>query len=177
MSRLAEKKAARRRRGWSPSLVVGAAVTAVFVGMALVSLAWTPYDPTALNILNKLQTPSLAHPLGTDFFGRDVLSQIMAGAQVSIVVALVAVLVGAGIGVPLGRWPPHRARNIDDAVMRSNRIIAFTLITGTAERAESSNSANGPGAPSTPFSRDRDLQNIPGTRPHPIHAGTAMGPD
>jgi len=143
MSRLAEKRAARRRRGWSPSLVVGAAVTAVFVGMALVSLAWTPYDPTALNILNKLQTPSLAHPLGTDFFGRDVLSQIMAGAQVSIVVALVAVLVGAGIGVPLGALAAARGGIVDDAVMRSTDLaFAFpALLTAVIITA-----LTGPGA-------------------------------
>lgn len=129
MSRRAAKAAGRRGRGWGPSLVVGAAVTAVFVGMALVSLAWTPYDPTALNILNKLRSPSSAHPLGTDFFGRDVLSQIMAGAQVSIVVAVVAVLVGAGIGVPLGALAAARRGLVDDAVMRSTDLaFAFPAL-------------------------------------------------
>lgn len=129
MSRLAEKTAARRRRGWSPSLVVGAAVTALFVAMAALSLVWTPYEPTALNILNKLKPPSLAHPLGTDFFGRDILSQIMAGAQVSIVVAVVAVLVGAGIGVPLGALAAARGGLVDDMVMRSTDLaFAFPAL-------------------------------------------------
>jgi peptide/nickel transport system permease protein len=129
MSGLAEKTAARRRRGWSPSLVVGAGVTALFVAMAALSLVWTPYEPTALNILNKLKPPSLAHPLGTDFFGRDILSQIMAGAQVSIVVAVVAVLVGAGIGVPLGALAAARGGLVDDMVMRSTDLaFAFPAL-------------------------------------------------
>ncbi|WP_349368565.1 ABC transporter permease [Salinarimonas sp.] len=129
MSGLAETTAARRRRGWSPSLVLGAAVTALFVAMAALSLVWTPYEPTALDILNKLQPPSFAHPLGTDFFGRDILSQIMAGAQVSIVVAVVAVLVGAGFGVPLGALAAARGGLVDDVVMRSTDLaFAFPAL-------------------------------------------------
>ncbi|MGP9822356.1 ABC transporter permease [Salinarimonas sp. NSM] len=129
MSGAVRKPRARLVPAASPSLVVGLVVTAVFVGMALLSLVWTPWEPTALNILNKLKPPSLAHPLGTDFFGRDVLSQIMAGAQVSIVVAVVAVLVGAGIGVPLGALAAARGGLVDDLVMRSTDLaFAFPAL-------------------------------------------------
>ncbi|WP_372425954.1 ABC transporter permease [Salinarimonas chemoclinalis] len=129
MSGAIRKPRARLVPAASPSLVVGLVVTAIFVGMALLSLVWTPWEPTALNILNKLKPPSLAHPLGTDFFGRDVLSQIMAGAQVSIVVAVVAVLVGAGIGVPLGALAAARGGLVDDVVMRSTDLaFAFPAL-------------------------------------------------
>ncbi|GGK30666.1 ABC transporter permease [Salinarimonas ramus] len=129
MSGVVRKTGGRRLPAASPSLVVGLVITAIFVAMALVSLVWTPYEPTALNILNKLEAPSLAHPLGTDFFGRDVLSQIMAGAQVSIVVAVVAVLVGAGIGVPLGALAAARGGLVDDVVMRSTDLaFAFPAL-------------------------------------------------
>ncbi|WP_029031657.1 ABC transporter permease [Salinarimonas rosea] len=129
MSGAVQKPRGRLVPAASPSLVVGLVVTAIFVGMALVSLVWTPWEPTALNILNKLEPPSLAHPLGTDFFGRDVLSQIMAGAQVSIVVAVVAVLVGAGIGVPLGALAAARGGLVDDVVMRSTDLaFAFPAL-------------------------------------------------
>jgi ABC-type dipeptide/oligopeptide/nickel transport system permease subunit len=84
------------------SLLVGALLTLVFTGAALVSLAWTPYDITALDIANKMTLPAPAHPLGTDHFGRDILSMIMVGARTSIAVALVAVGIGMGLGVPLG---------------------------------------------------------------------------
>jgi peptide/nickel transport system permease protein len=103
----------------SRTLLLGAAVTLLMVAVALVSLAWTPYPPTAIDILHKLAAPSLAHPFGTDPLGRDVLSMIMAGATSSLSVALIAVVVGAGLGVPLGALAAARAGWLDDAVMRA----------------------------------------------------------
>src|SRR3954447_16899486 len=89
------------------------------VGMALLSLVWTPYPPTRIDILHKLAPPSAAHWLGTDPFGRDVLSMIMAGARSSLSVALIAVLVGAGTGVPLGALAASAGGWVDQAVMRT----------------------------------------------------------
>ena len=85
-----------------PALRVGGAITVLLVAMALLSLAWTPYPPTRMDIPHRLAPPSAAHWLGTDPFGRDVLSMIMAGARSSLSVSLIAVGVGAGTGVPLG---------------------------------------------------------------------------
>ncbi len=102
----------------SRSLAVGAAITLVMVAIAIVSLAWTPYPPTAIDIVHRLAPPSAAHPFGTDRLGRDVLSMIMAGASNSLSVALIAVVVGAGLGVPLGAFAAARGGWVDDAVMR-----------------------------------------------------------
>ena len=102
----------------SRSLVVGAAISGLMVLVALVSLAWTPFPPTAIDILHKLAPPSATHPFGTDHLGRDVLSMIMAGASSSLSVALIAVVVGAGLGVPLGAFAAARGGWIDDLVMR-----------------------------------------------------------
>jgi peptide/nickel transport system permease protein len=102
----------------SRSLLLGGAVTLVMLATALVSLAWTPYPPTAIDIIHRLAPPSRLHWLGTDPLGRDVLSMIMSGAQSSLSVALIAVLVGAGLGVPLGALAAARGGWIDDAVMR-----------------------------------------------------------
>ena len=76
------------------SLIIGAALSAVFVLAALVSFVWTPYDVLGLDIPNKLKEPSAAHWLGTDHFGRDIFSMIMVGARTSIAVAVVAVGIG-----------------------------------------------------------------------------------
>ena len=84
------------------NLFLGAVLTSVFLLAALISFVWTPYDYAGLDIANKLRSPSLAHPMGTDHFGRDILSMIMVGARTSIAVALVAVGIGMGLGVPLG---------------------------------------------------------------------------
>jgi peptide/nickel transport system permease protein len=103
----------------SPGLVVGAAITVLIVAVALISLAWTPYSPTGIDILHKLAPPSAAHPFGTDHLGRDVLSMIMVGARSSLSVAMIAVVVGAGLGVPLGAFAAARGGWIDDAAMRA----------------------------------------------------------
>ena len=73
------------------TLVAGLALTAVFVAAALLSLVWTPHAVEALNIAARLQPASADHLLGTDHFGRDMLSMLMVGARTSIAVAIVAV--------------------------------------------------------------------------------------
>ncbi|MBK9083023.1 MAG: ABC transporter permease [Rhizobiales bacterium] len=119
----------RKWTGMSASFAVGLALTLFFAGMAALSLVWTPYNPIGLDILNKLKGPTLAHPLGTDAFGRDVLSMIMTGARNSILVALVAVVVGAGGGVPLGALAAARGGWIDNLVMRSTDLaFAFPAL-------------------------------------------------
>jgi len=111
------------------NLALGAAVTLALVGMALLSLAWTPYSPTRIDIIHRLAAPSAAHWLGTDPFGRDVLSMIMAGARSSLSVALIAVAVGAGIGVPFGALAAAAGGWIDQAVMRSTDLaFAFPAL-------------------------------------------------
>ena len=92
--------------------------------MATVSYFWQPFDVTELNISNRLKPMSLTHPLGTDHFGRDMLSMIMVGARTSIAVAFVAVGIGVLFGVPLGLFAATwRGGFIDDSVMRFNDLI------------------------------------------------------
>ena len=105
-------------------LLAGGAIVAVVALAALVSFAWTPYDVAALDIAAKLQPPSAAHWLGTDHFGRDVLSMLMVGARVSIAVALVAVGIGMAAGVPLGlAAAARRGGVVDEAIMRGNDLV------------------------------------------------------
>ncbi|MGJ8546284.1 MAG: ABC transporter permease [Sulfitobacter sp.] len=106
------------------NLILGTALTALFVLAALVSFVWTPYDHALLDIPNKLLPPSAAHLLGTDQFGRDILSMIMVGARTSIAVALVAVGIGMGLGVPLGLWAAaRRGALVDELIMRGNDLV------------------------------------------------------
>jgi peptide/nickel transport system permease protein len=106
------------------SLVIGGLLAGVFALAALVSLLWTPYDVTALDVAARLQPPSAAHWLGTDHFGRDVLSMIMVGARVSIAVALVAIGIGMGLGVPLGLTAAARRGSLlDEIILRGNDLV------------------------------------------------------
>lgn len=92
--------------------------------LAIVSFFWTPYDVTSLEISNRFKTPSYNHFLGTDHFGRDILSMIMVGTQTSIAVAMVAVSIGILFGLPLGLIAAaKRGTFFDDLVMRFNDLI------------------------------------------------------
>ncbi|MEH3106334.1 MAG: ABC transporter permease [Sphingomonas fennica] len=99
---------------------------AVFAGAALLSLVWTPYDPGAVAVAERLRPPSFAHPFGTDQLGRDVLSLVMAGARASLFVIVAAVAVGLTGGLPLGLLAAARGGVVDEAVMRA-ADLAFAL--------------------------------------------------
>jgi peptide/nickel transport system permease protein len=105
-------------------LVAGAALAGVFLALALVSLVWTPHDVAALSIADRLLPASSRHLLGTDHFGRDILSMLMVGARTSIAVALVAVGIGVAAGVPLGLLAAaNRGGLVDEVVMRTNDLV------------------------------------------------------
>ena len=102
-----------------PSFLVGAALSALLVLAALLSLVWAPYPPAEIDIPNKLAAPGAAHWLGTDSLGRDIASQLLVGAQNSIVVGVIAVGIGLSIGVLLGCLAAARRGWVEEAVMRA----------------------------------------------------------
>jgi peptide/nickel transport system permease protein len=106
-----------------PGIFFGGAIAGFIAIVALLSFVWTPYDPTAIAIPDKFQPPSSAHWLGTDHFGREVLSMLMVGARNSIAVALIAVGIGIGIGTPLGLFAAAERGWPDDLIMRANDLV------------------------------------------------------
>lgn len=113
-------RAALRNR----SFMIGAFLALLFVGAALVSYVWTPFDVTKLDIAYKLQNPNAQHWFGTDHFGRDIFSMIMVGARTSIAVAVVAVGIGIVLGVPLGlSAASKRGSLLDEVIMRGNDLV------------------------------------------------------
>ncbi|WP_297412429.1 ABC transporter permease [Naasia sp.] len=70
---------------------LGAILTAIVLLIGVVGAFWTPYDPMTFNAGPAFSPPDLAHPIGTDVYGRDILSRVMAGAQVSLLVSAGAV--------------------------------------------------------------------------------------
>jgi peptide/nickel transport system permease protein len=108
----------------SRNLILGGLLTSVFTIAALLSFVWTPDSVEAMNIANRLKPPSADNLLGTDHFGRDILSMLMVGARTSIAVALVAVGIGMGLGVPLGlAAAARRGGMLDEVIMRMNDLI------------------------------------------------------
>jgi len=97
--------AGRRRHplsGHSPTAWAGAVIVVAFMLVAVLAPVLAPHDPLQSDWGAILQPPSLAHPLGTDDLGRDVLSRIMWGAQTSLIAGVVSVAIAMAIGVPLG---------------------------------------------------------------------------
>ncbi len=111
------------------SFAVGGLLAGTLLGIAFLSLFWTPYNPTKIDIPSRLAPPSPEHWLGTDQFGRDILSILMAGAQNSITVGVVAVTIGLVFGVSLGLLASARRGWTEEIVMRaSDFMFAFPAI-------------------------------------------------
>jgi peptide/nickel transport system permease protein len=102
-----------------PSFAAGAALVALLVASALLSLVWSPYAPGEIDIAQRLAAPSAAHWLGTDSLGRDIASQLLVGSRNSIAVGLIAVGIGLGFGVALGCLAAARRGWVEELVMRA----------------------------------------------------------
>ena len=110
-------------------LVLGALITGFVLLTALISWFWTPYPVADTNMDIAKQAPSAAHWLGTDSYGRDVLSQLMVGAQASITVGLIAVGIGLIVGTALGLLAAKSQGWLRELVMRSaDFTLAFPAI-------------------------------------------------
>lgn len=105
-----------------------------FIFMAVFADWITPYDPAAQNLVEKLQTPSASHWLGTDFLGRDVLSRVIYGGRVSMYVSLLSGSFAAVIGIGLGLVAGYVTGIVRRVIMGMTDIIlsipgmVFTLI-------------------------------------------------
>src|SRR5438094_8776836 len=108
----------RRRPLRHVTFTLGVAITALLIATAALSLVYTPQDPLAMSISGRLQGPSGAHLFGTDQYGRDLLSRVMSGAVISIAVGVIAVGIGAGIGIVIGISSGYVGGWIDEAFMR-----------------------------------------------------------
>jgi peptide/nickel transport system permease protein len=111
-------------RTWRrPVLLVGLLITLTLVSAALLSLVWTPFPPSKMNIVHKLRPPLSFGLLGTDQFGRDLASLLMAGAWNSLSTSFLAVALGASIGTVAGVLTAMRRGWPETLVMRGCDII------------------------------------------------------
>ena len=104
---------------------VGFIITIFIFTISLISIIWTPHDITTLNIQARLKPPGdRVYYLGTDHFGRDIISMLMLGAKTSLFVALTATFIGIAVGVPLGLLAASKAKYyLDEIIMRGNDLI------------------------------------------------------
>ena len=100
------------------SLPLGASLVGLLAFTAAISLIWTPYPPAGISVQHRLESPSLLHWLGTDALGRDVLSELIAGARISLLVGIIAVGIGLALGVALGLVAANARGLVEDAIMK-----------------------------------------------------------
>lgn len=129
---------AERLRRLPVSLVLGGLLLALFLGTGLLSLVWTPYDPEAIDVTSRMAPPGTeGHLFGTDRLGRDVLTQVMAGARNSLLVSVVSTVVAIVPGVLLGLlaagsgrfWQTTLSRFTDVGVALPGILVALVLAT------------------------------------------------
>ena len=115
--------------------LVGFVILTGFLLLAAVGPFVVPYDPNEMT-LDMMAAPSLAHPLGTDDLGRDLVSRLVVGTQVSLFIGVATVALSLVVGVFLGVLAGYRGGRIDQVIMRyidlqwafPNFIIAVYLV-------------------------------------------------
>lgn len=128
--RLKARKFVRNR-----SVMIGGAVTLIMLIFALFAEQIAPYDPMAIDVVNRYSAPSAAHIFGTDSFGRDVFSRVLYGTAISmkvgLMVSLCSFLVGLFLGLYSGYYPRFSAvvmRMCDAFKAIPSLILAIALV-------------------------------------------------
>jgi peptide/nickel transport system permease protein len=112
-----------RPSAYHRGLWIGLAIIASFICIALLSMMPWMSDPTTIRVAERMRAPSFEHWLGTDQIGRDLLGLTMRGTIASLLVAIGAVTIGVGIGVPLGIVASARENWFSQVIMRANDFI------------------------------------------------------
>lgn len=108
----------KKRQPWSWSMRIGVAILALYIGIAILSFFWTPYDPFSPGAGEGYAAPSLAFPLGTDRLGSDMLSRLMAGTRYDLGICLIAVVAALTVGTTLGVVAGYYGGAIDSVILR-----------------------------------------------------------
>jgi peptide/nickel transport system permease protein len=115
--------AAQRPARLPPALLAGGAVVALIALFAVLGPFVAPYAPDAFSVRERLLPPSAAHPFGTDEFGRDVLSRVLAGAHHSLAMGFGASAISLAFGVPLGLLAAFHRGWAEEAIMRGVDLL------------------------------------------------------
>lgn len=113
----------------NPKALAGVALIAVILMVALLAPWAAPYDPLAINPATSMRPPTADHWLGTDFFGRDVLSRVIWGARPSLTIGFSAVAIGCLVGTLLGMFAGYFRGWVEAVIMRPiDMLLSFPII-------------------------------------------------
>lgn len=120
---------AARRFLRHPTGMTGAVIIGLLIVFAIFGPAIAPHAPNEMSFGEEFANPSLAHPFGTDDFGRDILSRILYGARISLLVGAISVSLATVIGSVLGMLAGYGPRWMDEIIMRIMDVMfAFPTI-------------------------------------------------
>lgn len=103
--------------------VFGMGLTLLILLVALLAPLIAPSDPTVQDVSYRFTPPEASHLLGTDFFGRDVLSRVLYGARISLLVGAASVLIGMVVGILLGMLAAFRGGKLETGIMRLTDVM------------------------------------------------------
>lgn len=110
-----------KSKNWN--LRLGVFLVSLITIFVVVGLFWTPYEPTAMSAALKNKPPSLAHPFGTDYMGRDILSRVMDGAGTTFFIGVATVFIGLIFGTLVGAFTGYYGGIVDEILMRLNDTL------------------------------------------------------
>lgn len=124
-----DKRVLWRRFQRNKGAMFGLSIFLLMVVTAVLAPSLAPFDPLEQNYVESMQTPSAKHWLGTDSFGRDILSRIIYGARIALIVGVLAVLISMIIGVTLGLISGYYGGVVDTIIMRiMDGLFAFPIL-------------------------------------------------
>jgi peptide/nickel transport system permease protein len=113
----------------SPLNVVASVLVVLVVVAAVLGPLLAPHPPDAMTLTERLRAPSAAHPFGTDDFGRDLFSRVLAGARISIEVAVIVLSLSVALGTLLGAVAGLAGGLVDEVIMRvTDLFLAFPVL-------------------------------------------------
>ncbi|TQS70149.1 ABC transporter permease [Rhodobacteraceae bacterium] len=121
----------RRYRVWlalkgNPLAMIGLVIIVACVALAVLAPVLAPYDPAMQELGNRLAKPSVAHPLGTDELGRDILSRLLYGGRVTLGMVIAVVVLVAPLGLAVGAVAGYFGGWVDTCLMRVTDVfLAF----------------------------------------------------
>jgi peptide/nickel transport system permease protein len=113
----------KRRSRLPATLLVGLLLTGAILGLAVLAPLIAPYPYDEMSVFARLKPPSAAHWLGTDDFGRDVLSRTLMGARLSLFMGFGATAICLCVGVPLGLFAGYLRGRADELIMRAMDVL------------------------------------------------------
>jgi peptide/nickel transport system permease protein len=103
--------------------MIGLGITLLLVVIAILAPIVSPHDPTLMGAGGSLESPSAAHPFGTDKFGRDLFSRIVAGSRLTFFIGVLAVAISCTIGSSLGLLSGYFGGTVDSVIMRAVDVM------------------------------------------------------